>query len=280
MKMVNLYAFSQQSKIIQLNSTQRFPIKFGDSQKHTGQERILQQERLTTNTEPMITIGIWDGCSKISRDFDVHKVLTERGLHWKEGLGNEWFAIPATNEKEAFDYLDQIVTDLEGKKIRKAVKLRKTQQKNLDKAMEMLAKGKTKFIAYLCPRFGKTIWALKLFNQITEKYGNRVMLLPAYWLSSHTSFDGEIKKFADFSDIEIIDPNDPDAEENAYLFLNLGKRIVVIISLHGDIDKSWKDKQAWVRELPHSEKFIFADEGDFGTHTEKQVKKLNYLIGK
>jgi hypothetical protein len=47
----------------------------------------------------------------------------------------------------------------------------------------------------------------------------------------------------------------------------------VPISLHGELEE-WKAKHAWVAAIPNIEVFSFADEGDFGTHTENQVAKL------
>jgi hypothetical protein len=135
----------------------------------------------------------------------------------------------------------------------------------------------TSLIANLCPRFGKTIWALSLFNKISEEYGNRVMLLPSYWLSVHTSFVDTLNDWKDFNDIALIDPNDPDAALVAANALDNGQRIIIQISLHGDLAE-WSKKHNWISEIDNDEFFMFADEGDFGTHTENQVAKVDFLL--
>jgi hypothetical protein len=145
--------------------------------------------------------------------------------------------------------------------------------------MKMIAKGNTEasLIANLCPRFGKTIWALSLFNRITKAYGNRVMLLPAYWLSAHSSFISELDQYNDFLDIVQIDVDDANASREAEVALAAGKRIIIPISLHGDLEH-WQKKHDWIADINNNEIFMFADEGDFGTHTENQVAKLDFLF--
>jgi hypothetical protein len=209
--------------------------------------------------------------------------LTKRGLHHTDGKGTEWFKIPAKDNDEAFAYIDSIVTKLEGRVVREDVKLRALQARALDQAMEIIdnvASGGGKdvgIIANLCPRFGKTIWALMLFNRITAKYKNRVMLLPAYWLSAHSSFVKELSKYSDFLDMTAIDVDSPTASHDAWAQINAGKRVVIPISLHGDLEE-WKKKHWWLSTIPNHEIFNFADEGDFGTHTENQIAKLKFIF--
>jgi hypothetical protein len=160
------------------------------------------------------------------------------------------------------------------------VVLRDLQKKALEEALGIIESGEASatVIANLCPRFGKTIWALMLFNAISEKYGNKVMLLPAYWLSVHSSFSDELDKFDDFLDIALIDPAEDNAETQAANALANGQRIVIPVSLHGDLEE-WQEKNAWIAKTDNDNIFMFADEGDFGTHAENQVRKLDYLIG-
>jgi hypothetical protein len=145
--------------------------------------------------------------------------------------------------------------------------------------MDIIAKGENvaTVIANLCPRFGKTIWALMLFNAISEKYGNRVMLLPAYWLSVHSSFIDELDQFDDFLDIALIDPSSEGAELATINALDNNQRVIIPISLHGEFDE-WTQKNEWISKINNDDIFVFADEGDFGTHAENQVKKLEYLL--
>jgi hypothetical protein len=47
--------------------------------------------------------------------------------------------------------------------------------------------------------------------------------------------------------------------------------------LHGDLEQ-WQKKHDWIADINNNEIFMFADEGDFGTHTENQVAKLDFLF--
>jgi hypothetical protein len=97
--------------------------------------------------------------------------------------------------------------------------------------------------------------------------------LPAYWLSVHSSFVNELTEYDDFLDIVQIDVDAVDARERAIDAIGAGQRILVPMSLHGDVE-DWKAKHAWIAAVPNADVFSFADEGDFGTHTENQVAKL------
>jgi hypothetical protein len=276
--MINLYAYSYPAAVNKFSDSGFTLLKLGDSHRDT--EVRINEQGNSAEWEEKIIIGSWNNLQTIKRDHDLHEILTKRGL-WHSGKhkGTEWFKIPARSTDEARAYLDDLVTEFEGKRIRKTVKLRSLQQKALVKAMTIIDRAgfEVSLIANLCPRFGKTIWSLMLFNAITKKYGNRVMLLPAYWLSVHSSFVNELNDYDDFLDIVQIDVNDPNAEAQANDALTAGQRILVPMSLHGDLEE-WKTKHSWIANIPNSDVFSFADEGDFGTHTENQVAKLDYIF--
>lgn len=273
---INLYAFTYPSAITKFEDY--ILIKFGDSTRDV--DIRMGEQGGSAEYEKQIRIARWNDCKKIKRDYDVHKILTTRGLHHTEGKGTEWFKIPAKSVDEALEYVDAIIEELEGKKVRKKINLRKLQQRTLEQAMEIIDNGAdaATVIANLCPRFGKTIWALMLFNAITEKYGNRVMLLPAYWLSVHSSFIDELNEANDFLDIVHVDAdNDDYAAEKFQDALDNDCRAMITMSLHGNIEE-WKEKYEWVSNIDNDDIFMFADEGDFGTHTDNQVKKLEFIL--
>jgi len=284
-----MYGYTYPSAMLEFLQDGYILVKVGDS--HRDVDVRMDEQGSSAEWQRMIKIGRWNNLKKIDRDYRVHEILSARGLHHKGGKGTEWFKIPSKNLDEAFAYIDQIIADLEGGKIRGKVTLRQLQQQTLDQAMQIIdycasnGLDSTTLIANLCPRFGKTIWALSLFNRITEKYGNRVMLLPAYWLSVHTSFvgnnnsGGELDKFSDFLHIREINVDEPGAMELAHEYLRQGLRIVIPISLHGD-QAEWETKHQWIADIPNDEIYVFADEGDFGTHTENQASKLSFLFDK
>ena len=279
--MINIYCYSYPDAMRKFAKQGYVLAKIGDSTRDTNVR--IDEQGGAAEYEAKVKIGEWKNCKKINRDHDLHKVLTKRGL-WHSGdhKGTEWFKIPGKNAKDVCNYVDDLIAEFEGERVRESVKLRNIQKHNLDKAMAIIAsaaKDAASIIANLCPRFGKTIWALMLFNRISKKYGNKVMLLPAYWLSVHSSFESEIERFKDFQDIKCIDPNNPDAWKEAWLHIEQGLRIVVPISLHGDYTE-WCKKHQWISTIPNEEIYMFADEGDFGTHAENQVAKLDYLFQK
>lgn len=276
--MINLYAYSYPAAVNKFLDSGFTLLKLGDS--HRDIEVRINEQGNSAEWEEKIIIGSWNNLQKIKRDHDVHEVLTKRGL-WHSGKhkGTEWFKIPGHSVEEAQTYIDDLVAEFEGKRVRKSVKLRSLQQKALNKAMSYIDKGNfdVSIIANLCPRFGKTLWALSLFNAIHQKYSNRIMLLPAYWLSVHSSFINELTEYDDFLDIVQIDIDAVDARERAIDAISAGQRILIPMSLHGDLEE-WKTKHAWIASIPNADVFSFADEGDFGTHTENQVAKLDYIF--
>lgn len=275
--MINLYAYCYPSTM------HKFPgyilTKVGDS--HRDVDVRMNEQGGAAENEAKVKVGSWPNCQKIERDYVLHDVLKNKGLyHYGDHKGTEWFKIPGNTVDEAFAFLDAEITTLEGEKVRQKVVLRQVQERALEQAMQYIetAEDSASLIANLCPRFGKTIWALSLFNRITAKYGNRVMLLPAYWLSVHSSFISELDRFSDFNDIVQVNTDDEDAADIAAAALENGQRIVVPISLHGDLEE-WQDKHEWIAEIDINDIFMFADEGDFGTHTENQRDKLAFLFG-
>lgn len=273
--MINLYAYTYPSAMTKIPDY--VLVKVGDSIRDV--EVRMNEQGGAAEYEAKINVGAWNNLQVIQRDYDVHKVLIKEGLHHTDGKGTEWFKIPGKTVEDAFEYIDDLVEQFEGKRVRNSVKLRKLQQKALDKAMSIIDRSGdiATVIANLCPRFGKTIWALMLFNAISAKYGNRVMLLPAYWLSVHSSFVDELDQFDDFLDIALIDPNKEGAETAAAHALDNGQRIIIPVSLHGDFDE-WSVKHNWIAQINNDNIFMFADEGDFGTHADNQVKKLDFLL--
>ena len=273
--MINLYAYTYPSATKLFNDY--VLTKVGDSIRDV--EVRMNEQGGAAEYESKVHVGAWNNLQVIQRDYDVHRVLTKEGLHHTDGKGTEWFKIPGKTTQEAYAYIDALVAQFEGKKVRNKVKLRKLQKKALDDAMRIIANGGNivTVIANLCPRFGKTIWALMLFNAISEQYGNRVMLLPAYWLSVHSSFVDELEQFDDFLDIALIDPNKEGAEQAAVHALDNNQRIIIPVSLHGDYNE-WTVKHDWIAQISNDDIFMFADEGDFGTHADNQKKKLDFIF--
>jgi hypothetical protein len=170
------------------------------------------------------------------------------------------------------------------------VRLRLQQATVLDKALAGLfelsqsGRGDANIVANLCPRFGKTVWALMLFNGLHAAFGTNMMVVPVYWLSVMTSFADEVEKYDDFDDITVVRLGDADAEKEAAEAISAGRRVLALVSLCGVVgeeeeDSVWIKKHQWLANAPKQSMFVFADEADFGTHTVSQQKKLEFLFG-
>lgn len=170
--MINMYAYTYPAAMEMFIKSGYILAKIGDSRRDVNTR--MDEQGDAAEFQKKNKFGRWDGLKKIKRDHDVHKILIKRGLRHTDGKGNEWFKIPGKDLDQAESYIDEIITDLEGFKIRPEVKLRIQQKKTLDRAMEIIEqcaeseKDCVSIIANLCPRFGKTIWALMLFKRISE----------------------------------------------------------------------------------------------------------------
>ena len=242
----------------------------------SGMVRISQQGK-SAEAYKKIIVGTY-GVSKtiIKRDYVIHKELKKRGLRPKalDGQGQEWYRIPGKTIKEVNKYLQDVIDSM-GASSNKKLKLRKEQERTLIEAVEIYNStnsDRVDIAANLPPRFGKTTWALTLFNELNKK----VLVLPSSWLSTHTSFEDDIKEFRDFSDIVCIDSKNDNYSKQIKKALSENKRVAVYVSLFA------KDKKQFnaIKNISNSDKFVCVDEGDFGSWTKKKRVILDHLVSK
>ena len=242
----------------------------------SGRVRISQQGK-SAEAYKKIIVGTF-GVSKtiIKRDYVIHKELKKRGLRPKalDGQGQEWYRIPGKTIKEVNKYLQDVIDSM-GASSNKKLKLRKEQERTLIEAVEIYNStnsDRVDIAANLPPRFGKTTWALTLFNELNKK----VLVLPSSWLSTHTSFEDDIKEFRDFSDIVCIDSKNDNYSKQIKKALSENKRVAVYVSLFA------KDKKQFnsIKNISNSDKFVCVDEGDFGSWTKNKRFILDHLVSK
>ena len=242
----------------------------------SGMVRISQQGK-SAEAYKKIIVGTY-GVSKtiIKRDYVIHKELKKRGLRPKalDGQGQEWYRIPGKTIKEVNKYLQDVIDSM-GASSNKKLKLRKEQERTLIEAVEIYNStnsDRVDIAANLPPRFGKTTWALTLFNELNKK----VLVLPSSWLSTHTSFEDDIKEFRDFSDIVCIDSKNDNYSKQIKKALSENKRVAVYVSLFA------KDKKQFnsIKNISNSDKFVCVDEGDFGSWTDNKRVILDHLVSK
>ena len=123
----------------------------------------------------------------------------------------------------------------------------------------------------LAARFGKTLWALDVFRQLTKE-GYQYAILPAYVLTACSSFRKEVASFEDFDDFVFINYDDADFQEQVEA--NKDRKLVITASLHVDADSTKYDV---ITALDADKKLAIIDEADFGAHTESSRAILDKL---
>jgi len=280
-----LYAYTYQHYIdlVTNDIKPKIAVKVGDTtqgledglaEDESGKLRISQQGD-SSEAYAKVVIGTWSVSKKlITRDYELHKIWKTQGLKPKEldGKGQEWFYLGKTIEQVK----EKIESTIEsfGAASNKKLKLRKEQERTLKESVEIYNStnsNRVDIAANLPPRFGKTTWALSLFNTLNKK----VLLLPSSWLSTHTSFKDDIKEFRDFNNIVFIKTKDdlkyPKQIEKT---LSENKNVAVSISLFA----KEKEHFEYLRKMPNEDKFVCIDEGDFGSWTDNKREIIEYLI--
>jgi hypothetical protein len=133
----------------------------------------------------------------------------------------------------------------------------------------------TNFVCELAARIGKTILFLSLAKEMREEFGHEAMFVMAYGvgLSVKTSYKDECAKYSDFDMMQFIDAADNDAESQYKQAIAKGKMPVVFISLNPDAE----EKYEWINQLAGTY-IALLEETDFGTHTDSQVEKVDYIL--
>lgn len=125
----------------------------------------------------------------------------------------------------------------------------------------------------LCARFGKTIWALSLF-QLTD---HQTLVFGAYYLSSFGSIKNELNAWAQFSNLRYVDTRHLNWEEQYNLYIEQGYKVVVLCSMQST-DAGWSKVEAWYQN--NEVGLVILDEVDFGVHTQRTSNRLLGIISK
>jgi hypothetical protein len=235
-----------------------------------GEERVYEQGDAFMSEDAYIVDFIPLDIPDSQYDKRIHSVLVDKfdcKIMKKESSGREteWIQFPddvcPTGTVTLAIQLEQNDTSAG----RVELMLTLSQIKALNKALEQYEKGEV-LLAELCPRFGKTVWAIALFDH-TDK---QVMVVSSYVHSVFNSFKTDYARFTQFEHIAIAESAEQVAQNTAN-----GLRSLVVVPLSDNFDR-WKEKYDWVNKL--SSKFVFVDEADFGAHQPAQVKKVKYLL--
>ncbi len=261
--------------------------KVGGTHKESAKVRIEEQDG-TACWEPLEEVwsseylnGVWDD--------QVREKLFGYGLCPKrQDKNREWVVAPegatALTDEVIMNLTRSAVNSLEEKGGLKIFRPTATQSKAHDEVLEGIEKAlagdssAVKGVLDLCARFGKTLWVLWLFKTLQERLGYSVLLLPAYWLSAHSSFEKEIQEFREFNGFAYIDTSEEGWEQNLNRARSENIPVVVSLSLCGDATEKRLQKFDPIRNLPQDEVFLFCDEADVGAHTERSARVLQYVF--
>lgn len=260
--------------------------KIGGTTKNHAIDRIEEQDS-TACPEPLQKVyesqrvkGLWDDeirkeCSK------VHGWVYTRVDKNREWMRAPDGAPPLTDETVTEGIIQVINSITNSKSGLKKYKPTPTQSKALEEVMANLDSlieegGDTiRAVADLCARFGKTLWVLELFRRLNMKHGYGTLLLPAFWLSAHSSFEKEIKEFSDFNHFVYIDTYEEGWKSLLSESKAKGLPVVVSLSLCGEASDERLSRFDVLREL--DDVYLFCDEADVGAHTERSSKILDYV---
>ena len=234
--------------------------------------RVKEQDG-TSNPEKLELI--FEIPSELS-DTEIHKMVNLCGFpkcrdnrEWFEGFTDDDHAITVINEiiskskndtrpiyKPRFyqDYVNLVFLH----------KLTKSKKDIIDFALE------------LAPRFGKTIWTINLLQTLFNDFGYKICFLPAYVLTSFSSFKKDFYFFNGYSNNMVYVTKDDNIEK--VIEENYGKKMIIVeTSLHIN---DYVNKLNFVKSLPTSEKTSIMDESDFGTHRSNCQEFIKFIGSK
>ena len=118
----------------------------------------------------------------------------ERVVEATEGT-TEWFEFGDTEEGDILELLNSLITKHASTTGLGEYTPRAYQKLIQDEVTENIRNGNKIIGAELAARFGKTLWAYGTFKKLVEEQNFQYMLLPAYVLTAHSSFQKEVTKF-------------------------------------------------------------------------------------
>lgn len=243
--------------------------KFKIGLTRRGEERVYEQGDAFMSEDAYIVDFIPLDIPDSQYDKRIHSVLVDKfdcKIMKKESSGREteWIQFPEDVCPNGTITLAIQIEQKDPSAGRVELMFTLSQIKALDKALEQYEKGEV-LLAELCPRFGKTVWAMALFDH-TDK---QVMVVSSYVHSVFNSFKTDYARFTQFEHIAIAESAEQVAQNTAN-----GLRSLIVVPLTDNFAR-WERKYGWINKL--TSKFVFVDEADFGAHRPDQVKKVKYL---
>jgi len=253
-----------------------------------------------------VPLHVFTDLEGIKRDYNYRKEVAKvfpQSHPELDGAGSEWHAVPLaliptehiehykTHKDTNFnlavrpivDWLQdqhaKIFAKFGANNTKRRVPLRDLQEKIIKRIIKLLKKHgvDSTIIAELAPRFGKTIFFLSLFLEISKEYNHKVMLVPAYWLPAIASFKKETAKWRDYQDMVFVDTQvDSNWQHSVETALDSDKLVVVGVSLYPAYD-DFVVRNKWIHDYTETI-LVVGDEADYGSHTSSQQEKMEYLF--
>lgn len=253
-----------------------------------------------------VSLHVFTDLEGIKRDHDYRKEVAKvfpQSHPELDGAGSEWHAVPLaliptehiehyknhkdTNFNLAIRPIVEWLQDQHAKifakfgsnNVKRKVSLRDLQKKIIKRIIKLLKKHgvDSTIIAELAPRFGKTIFFLSLFLEISKEHNHKVMLVPAYWLPAIASFKKETAKWRDYQDMVFVDTiEDSNWQQSVETALDSDKLVVVGVSLYPAYD-DFVVRNKWIHDYTETI-LVVGDEADYGSHTSNQQEKMEYLF--
>lgn len=195
-----------------------------------------------------------------------------RSFEGKKGT-SEWFDFENLTKGQVKEIVKELVEKCAGKSGLAKYKPRAYQAYVEAQLLDQLSEGHNIIGTELAPRFGKTLWTFATFKKMVEDFNYQYLILPSYVLTSHSSFQSELRKFKDFDNMIFISDKDNDFKERVNK--NKDKILVITTSLHAPEDSFHKYKV--IKDLDKNKKVAFVDEADFGAHTDNSKKRMDLL---
>lgn len=253
-----------------------------------------------------VPLHVFTDLEGIKRDHDYRKEVAKvfpQSHPELDGAGTEWHAVPLSlipadciehyqiHKDTDFDLAilrirdwlqdqhSKIFAKFGANNTKRKVQLRVLQRQVIKRILKLLRKHgiDSTIIAELAPRFGKTIFFLSLFLEISKEHGHKVMLVPAYWLPAIASFKKETAKWRDYQDMVFVDTvEDSNWQQSVETALDSDKLVVVGVSLYPAYD-DFVTRNKWIHDYTETI-LVIGDEADYGSHTNNQQEKMEYLF--
>lgn len=271
--MAYIYVYTKPAYVTHGDKQYQSLVKIGHTYR-TPEERIKEQDG-TSEPEEFIVLKTFE-VDNVYGEFDlvVHRTLEQWGYE-RPRSNREWFIIPAATPEERFAIIHEAIQIGARNPNASRIPLHLTppQYQTLEQTVESFNGGSMSIVAELCPRFGKTAWAICLLQSMQE----RVLVVSTYWLSALTSFRSDVAKFDEFVNVRYVDASEENYGVTIQRHLDDGYKVIVGVSLYSNAERRQLKREDLQPIVDIEDKIVFVDEADFGAWQPTQRELVDFL---